>query len=103
MTISVPRDSSSACQGRPSPRPRSLFNPNLELARTHQAANEITYDNSRPRHPQCAITTEGGHTQDTTSLTSEGAHWLPDTLTPQPVSRRLLRNGRRPRGHRPRE
>jgi hypothetical protein len=81
-TSSVPRDLSSACQGRLSPRPRSRFNPNLELARTHQAANKITDDSSHPRHPQCAITTEGGHTQDTTSITSEGVHWLPDTLTP---------------------
>jgi hypothetical protein len=59
MTSYVPRDSSSACQGRHTPRPLSLFNPNLELARTHQAANEITDDNSHPRHPQCAITSVG--------------------------------------------
>jgi hypothetical protein len=52
-----------------------------------QAANKITDNNSHPRHPQCAITSESGHTSDTTSFTSEGAHWLPATLAPQPVSR----------------
>jgi hypothetical protein len=61
-TSSVPRDSSFACQGRPTPKPRPLINPNLELAHAQQAANAITNDNSHPRHPQCAITTEGGHT-----------------------------------------
>jgi hypothetical protein len=57
-----PPDPSSACQVRPTSRPHSLFNPNLELACTHHAANEITDDNSHPRHPQCDITSEGGHT-----------------------------------------
>jgi hypothetical protein len=52
-----------------------------------QAAKEITDDNSHSRRPQCAITSEGGHTSDNPSITSEGAHWLPETLTPQPVAR----------------
>jgi hypothetical protein len=57
-----PRDPSCACQGRPTPKPRSIIKPNLELAHAHRATNEITDDNSHPRHPQCAITSEGGHT-----------------------------------------
>jgi hypothetical protein len=67
-------------------KPRSPTQPNLELANAHQAENEITDNNSHSRHPQCAITSEGGHTSDTTSINSEGAHWFPATLAPQPVS-----------------
>jgi hypothetical protein len=52
------------------PKPHS--NPNPELAHAQQEANEITDNNSHSRHPQCAITSEGGHTSDTTSFTSEG-------------------------------
>jgi hypothetical protein len=77
MTSSVPRDSSFPCQSRSTPKHHSLINPNLELAHAQQTANEITDDNSHSKHPQYVITTEGGHTSDTTSLTSEGAHWLP--------------------------
>jgi hypothetical protein len=44
----------------------SLINPNLELTHAQQAAEEITDDNSHSRHPRCAITSEGGHTSDTT-------------------------------------
>jgi hypothetical protein len=58
----LPRDTSFTCQGRPTPKPRSLTNPHIELAHAHQAENEITENNSHPRHPQCAITSEGGHT-----------------------------------------
>jgi hypothetical protein len=57
-----PCNSSFASQSRPTPKPRSLLNSNLELAHAHRAANTITDDNSHPRHPQCAITSEGGHT-----------------------------------------
>jgi hypothetical protein len=57
------------------PKHHSLINPNLELATAQHATNEITDNNSHSRHPQCAITSEGGHTTDTTSFTSEGAHW----------------------------
>jgi hypothetical protein len=35
-------------------------------------------------------------------MTSEGAHLLPETLSPQVVSGRLLRNGHSPHGHCPR-
>jgi hypothetical protein len=48
MTSFVPRDSSSACQGRPTPNPLSLINPNLELTHAHWAANTIKDDNSHP-------------------------------------------------------
>jgi hypothetical protein len=87
QALSSPRDSSWACQRRPTFNPHSLIKPNLELAHAQQAANEITDDNSHSKHPQCAITSEGGHTSDTTSITYEGAHWLPAPLGPQPVSR----------------
>jgi hypothetical protein len=85
-TSSIPRDSSFASQSRSTPKPHSLVNQNLELAYAQHAANEITYNNSHSRHPQWAITSEGGHTYDTTSCTSEGAHWLPATLASQSVS-----------------
>jgi hypothetical protein len=84
---SVPRDSSFAGQSRSTLKPHSLINPNLELAHAQQAENEITDDNSHSRHPQCAIASEVGHTSDTTSITSEDAHWPPATLALQPVSR----------------
>jgi hypothetical protein len=74
-------------QSRPTTKPHSLINPNIELAHVQQAANEFTDDNSHSRHPRCAITTEGGHTLHTMSLTSEGAHWIPATLATQPVPR----------------
>jgi hypothetical protein len=86
-TSSVPHNPSFVCQSRSTLKPHSLINPNFELADAQQAANEITDDNSDSRHPQCAITSEGGHTSDTPPITSEGAHWLPETLTPQHVSR----------------
>jgi hypothetical protein len=69
-----PRDSSFASQSRPTPKPHSLVNPNIELANSQQAVNEITDDNSDPRHPRWAITSEGCHPSDTTSFISEGAH-----------------------------
>jgi hypothetical protein len=65
--------------------------------------NEITDNNSRSRHNQRAITSEGGHTKEAQSITSEGAHALTESLSPQLVSRRLLRHGHCPHGHRPRE
>jgi hypothetical protein len=54
-------------------KPHSLTNPNLELTHSQPAANEITDDNSHSKHPRCAITSEGGHTSDTTCITIEGA------------------------------
>jgi hypothetical protein len=67
------------------PKPHSLVNPNLELATAQQPENEITDNNTHSRHPQGAFTSEGGHTSDTTSFISDGAHWLPATLASQPV------------------
>jgi hypothetical protein len=61
-------------------KPHYLTKPTLALYHAPQAANEITNDNSHSKHPQSAITTEGGHT-------SEGAHWVPRPLTTKPVSR----------------
>jgi hypothetical protein len=86
-TSSVPHNSSFASQSRFTTNPRSPTSPNLELANAHQAANEITDDNSHSSHSQCTITSEGGHTSDATSINSEGAHWFPATLAPKPVPR----------------
>jgi hypothetical protein len=86
-TSPVPRDSSFACQSRSTLKPHSLINSNFELAHAQQEAKEITDDNSHSRHPKTAITSEGGHPEDTTSITSQGVHWLPSTLAPQLVSR----------------
>jgi hypothetical protein len=88
ITISsVPCNTCFTCHSRSTPKPRSLINPNTELAHAQQAANEISDDNPHSRHPRQAITTEDGHTSDTTSFTSEGAHWIPATLATQPVLR----------------
>jgi hypothetical protein len=98
----VSRASSCASTGLPTTKPCYIIKPNLELSHAHKATNEITDDNSHPRLPQCAITSEGGHTKNTTPITSEGAHSFTETLSPQLVSGRLLWNGHSPRGHRPR-
>jgi hypothetical protein len=67
------------------------------------ASDEITDNNSRSRHNQRAITSKGVHTNDAQSITSEGAHALTESLSPQLVPRRLLRHGNCPHGHLPRE
>jgi hypothetical protein len=72
-TLSVPRDSSFACQSRYTPNHHSLTNPNLELTHSQPAANDITDDNSHSKYPICAITSEGGHTSVTTCITTKGA------------------------------
>jgi hypothetical protein len=81
--------------------PCRIIKPNLRLSHAHIATNEITYNNSHTRHLQRAITSEGGHT-NAQPITSEGAHSLAATLSPQLVPKRLLWNGHRPHGHRPR-
>jgi hypothetical protein len=70
---------------------------------TIHARDITTYNNSRSRHNHCAITSEGGHTNDAQYVTSEGAHVLTEYLSPQLVPRRLLRHGHCPHGQRPRE
>jgi hypothetical protein len=51
-------------------------NPIIDSPIPPAAPNEITENNSRSRHNQRAITSEGGHTNDEQSVTSEGAHAL---------------------------
>jgi hypothetical protein len=58
-------------------------------------------NNSRSRHKQRAITSEGGHTNDASSITSEGANALTKSLSPQLVPRRLLRHVHCSHGHSP--
>jgi hypothetical protein len=88
-----PRNSSFASQRRATPKPHSLRNTNPELANARQAANEITDNNSNSRHPQCLITSEGGHTSDTASFTFEGDQRLPATLAAQPVAHMAIALG----------
>jgi hypothetical protein len=47
----------------PSPTPQSVL-PTVFQCQSYAyiASNEITDDNSHTRHPQCAITSKGGHT-----------------------------------------
>jgi hypothetical protein len=82
--------------------PCRIIKPNLELSHAPIATNKINDNNSHTRHPQCAITSEGGHAYNTPPITSKGAHSLLETLSPQLVPRRLLRYGHIPHGHRPR-
>jgi hypothetical protein len=56
---SASRASSCASTGLPTPKPCCIIKTNLELSHAHSATNEITDDNSHPRHPQC---TGGDHT-----------------------------------------
>jgi hypothetical protein len=65
------------------------------------APEEISDNNSRSRHNQHANTSEGGHTNDESAFTSEGAKALTKSCSPQLVPRRLLRHGHCPHGHRP--
>jgi hypothetical protein len=82
--------------------PCRIIKSNISLSHAPIATNEIKDNNLHTRHHQRAITSKGGHTQDAQPITSEGAHSLAATLSPQLVPKRLLRNGHRPHGHRPR-
>jgi hypothetical protein len=95
------RPSSCTSQGHSTPMPRRIIQSNLDFSHAPAAPNEITDNNSRSRHNQRAITSEGGHTNDASSVTSEGANTLTKSLSPQLVPRRLLRHGHYPHGHRP--
>jgi hypothetical protein len=81
--------------------PRRIIKSNLSFSHAPAAPNEITDKNSRSRHNQRAITSEGGHTNDESALTSEGAKALTKSCSPQLVPRRLLWHGHCPYGHRP--
>jgi hypothetical protein len=83
--------------------PRRIIQSNHSFSCAPVASNEITDNNSRLRHTQSAITWESGHTNAASSVTSEGAHALTESLSPQLVPKRLLRHGHCPHGHRPRE
>jgi hypothetical protein len=81
--------------------PRQIIQSNLSFYNAPAAPNGITYSNSRSRHNQRPITTEGGHINDESVLTSEDAKALTKSCSPQLVPIRLLRHGHCPHGHRP--
>jgi hypothetical protein len=81
--------------------PRRIIQSNIIFSHAPTAPNEITNNNSRSRRNQRAITSKGGHTNDASSVTSEGANGLTKSLSPQLVPRRLLWPGHCPHGHRP--
>jgi hypothetical protein len=92
--------SSSPCQGHSRHMPRRIIRSNLRFSHASAAPNEITDNNSRSRHNQRAITSEGGHTNDESAFTSEGAKALTKSCSPQLVPRRLLWHGHCPYVHR---
>jgi hypothetical protein len=81
--------------------PHRIIQSNISFSHAPDARNEITDNNSRSRHNQRAITSEGGHTNDKSAFTSEGAKALTKSCSRQLVPRRILRHGHCPRGHRP--
>jgi hypothetical protein len=81
--------------------PHRIIQSNISFSHAPAAPNEIPYINSRSRHKQRAITSEGGHTNDESAFTSEGAKALIKYCSPQLVPRRLLWHGHCPHGHRP--
>jgi hypothetical protein len=93
--------SSCASHGQSTPMPRQIIQSNLSCSQAPAASEEITDDNSCSRRNQRAITSEGGQTNDAQSVTSEGAHAITESLSPQLVPRRVLRHGHCPHGHRP--
>jgi hypothetical protein len=98
---STSQPSRCASQGQSTHMPRPIIQSNIRFSHAPAASEKITDNNSRSRHNQRAITSEGGHTNDAQSVTFEGAHALPQSLSPQLVPRQLLRNGHCPHGHRP--
>jgi hypothetical protein len=56
--------------------PRRIIQSNLSFSHAPVAPNEIIDNNTRSRHNQRAITSEGGHTNDESARTSEGAKAL---------------------------
>jgi hypothetical protein len=74
-----------ASEGLPTPMPCRIIKPKLSLSHSPTATNKITNNNSQTRHRQRAITSKGGHTYNAQPITSEGAHSLSETLSPQPV------------------
>jgi hypothetical protein len=93
--------SSSSCQGHSTHMPCRVIQSNLSFSYAPAAPNEITYNNSRSRHNQRIMTSEGGHPNDESAFTSEGATTLTTSCSPKLIPRRLLRYGHCPHGHRP--
>jgi hypothetical protein len=93
MTNSTSHASSCASRVQTSHMPCRIIQSNLSFSHAPAASDDITDKNSHTRHNQHAITSEGGHTTDAQSITSEGAHALTESLSPQLVSRQLLRHG----------
>jgi hypothetical protein len=75
--------------------PCQIIQSNLSFSHAPTVTNEITDNNSHPRHHQRVITSKGCHTQDAQPITSEGAQSLAETLSPQPVPKRFLRHCQR--------
>jgi hypothetical protein len=75
-------NSSSSCQFHSTHMPRRIIQSNLDLSRAPATSNEIIDNNSRSRHNQRAITSEGGHTNDESAFTSEGAKTLTKSCSP---------------------
>jgi hypothetical protein len=100
---STSQPSSCASQGQTTHMPRLIIQSNLSFSHVPTVSDEITENNSRSIHSQRAITSEGDHTNDAQSVTSEGVHALKESLSAQLVPRQIMRHGHCPHGHRPRE
>jgi hypothetical protein len=81
------RTSSCTCQGHSTHMPRRNIQSTLSFSYAPVAPNEITNNKSLSRHNQNAITSEGGHTNDKSAITSEGAKALTKSFSPQLVTR----------------
>jgi hypothetical protein len=92
-----------AAIGQPTHMPYRIIQPYISFYHAPAASNEITDNNSHTRRHQRAITSEGGHTGHAQPITSEGAHSLAASRSPQPFTKRFLRNGHCPHGHCPSE
>jgi hypothetical protein len=70
---------------RPSiiPSPHQILNSPIPSGRQTISQKTIHTQNI----PDVPLPPGGGHTSVTTCITTEGAHWLPATLAPQPLSR----------------
>jgi hypothetical protein len=79
--------SSCASHGQTTHMLCRIIQSNISFSHASTASDKITDNNSRSRHNQRAITSEGDYANDAQSITSEGAHALTESLSPQLVSR----------------
>jgi hypothetical protein len=65
--------------------PRRIIQSNISFSHAPAAPDEITNNNSQSRYNKRTITSEGGHTNDESAFTSEGAtaltHLAPRNLS----------------------